>query len=307
MLIDEILHTAKGIKESFDGGATMKIKEFMAQGVVNFKETSEYTEIFNTRESFTGTKLLAEGETPPVAGAIEGYQVSLTAQRYGLAVEFTENDYQRAKDSTTMVEEILQSKRNALLVDSVNSLLVAGFGILNDAIAGATYLCPDGVALCGTHTWKSTGTTFVNKATVALSSAAVDSALEWAGAMVDAAGHPMPIDLDTIVVKKGSAAAVMAKKLFAVNIAPTAIADINIYEGAFKIVETPYITATNKKFWFMLDSKKGTPLYAGIYKMPAMNDPIKQNSESFRINATGYYKVGINNMPFMFYGSDGTT
>lgn len=279
----------------------------MKQGVVNFKETSEFTEIFNTRESFSGTKLLAEDEAPALAGGIEGYQISLTAQRYGLGVKFTETDYQRAKDNTTLVETIIESKRNILLIDVTNQLIQSGFGMLNDAFAGASYLAPDAAALCATHTWKTSGTTFSNAGTAALSTISVDAAIEWAGALVDAAGHPMPINLDTLIVKKGSPNAVMAKRLFANGIQATQINDINIYEGTVKIIETPYITSANKNFWFMLDSAFESPLYVGIYKMPSLNDPIKETSESVRINATGYYKVGINNMPFMVYGSNGTT
>jgi hypothetical protein len=116
----------------------------------------------------------------------------------------------------------------------------------------------------------------------------------------------MPIDFDTIVVKKGTENARQAKRMFAFKINPTKIADVNIYEGERTIIETPMILGANKNNWFSFDSKIELPLLVSILKFPSLNEPIKQNNEAVRSNVTGYFTAGITNMPFNFYGSDGT-
>jgi hypothetical protein len=117
----------------------------------------------------------------------------------------------------------------------------------------------------------------------------------------------MPLVFDTIVVKRGSAAAREAKKLFGMyGMKPVTIATINIYEGEYTLIETPYITTANKLNWFALAQNMENPLYVGLVKMPAMNAPIVQNNEAIRSNITGYYKVGIQNIPIAVYGSTGS-
>ena len=91
------------------------------------------------------------------------------------------------------------------------------------------------------------------------------------------------------------------------NIQPVAVNDINIYEGEFRIISTPYITTTNKSYWFMKDSSYDNPVKFGITEMPSMK-PVKiDDNEAYRSNVTGFWKKGIVNMPFNWYGSNGTT
>lgn len=304
--MDYSLHAVKGVKESFDLAAKASILEYKDSRIFNFEETQEWTEIFNATEGLTGAKELADAETPPTLEESEGYQVSLSNKRFGGAIEINETDRMKAGDSTTMIDKFIERQRNDLLTDNRNLFLTNIFQMLNDAFDGTYYLAPDGAALCGTHTYKSTGTTFDNGVTTVFGQDAIDELEEYGGAFVDAYGKPRPITFDTIIVKKGSDAEREAKKLFAFGITPSAVADINIYEGAYTIIATPYITTANKKFWFALASREKNPLYVGISKMPSMNEPIKQNNEAIRSNCTGYWKQGINCLPVGFYGSNGS-
>lgn len=303
--MDYAYHAVKGVKESFDLAAKGTIEQYKDSRLFTFEDTQEWTEIFNATEGLTGVKELGAAETPPILEEEEGYQVSLSNKRFGGAIEITETDKMKAGDSTVMIDKFIERQRNDLLVDAKNKFLTEIFTMYNDAFDGTYYLAPDGVALCGTHVYRSTSNTFENKGTAALDQDAVDDLEEYGGAFVDAQGKPRPISFDTIVVKKGSDAARMAKKLFAMNIQPTAVADINIYEGSYTIIETPYITSTNKAFWFALASGEKNPLYVGISKYPSMNAPITQNNEAVRSNVTGYWKQGINCLPIGFYGSTG--
>lgn len=305
MQVNYVNQALKGVKESFDNGAANDILKYRDSRIFDFETSSEFQEIFTSTEGLTGSKELAESETPPTLKLEDGYAVTLTDKRFGGAIEVTEVDRVRMKDSTTAVDKYITRQRNQLLLNNRHLFLSNVFALLNDAFAGATYLAPDGDPLCSTsHTWKSGGT-FSNKGTAALSEQAIDDLEALGGSFTDPAGVEMPLDFDTIIVKKGSSAAKMAKKLFAHHIAPTAVADINIYEGTKTIIETPYITSATA--WFAMDSRYPSPLYVGINEMPQLRDPIKQNNEAIRSNVTGFYKVGINNMPWSFYGSDGTT
>lgn len=309
MTSEYVLHAVKGVKKSFDNAAEASILEYKDARLFTFEDTREWTEIFNSTEALSGSKELSEAETPPTTTLDEGYQVSLSNKRFGGAIEITEQDIEKAGDSTVMIDKYIERKRNQLLVDIRNLFLTRIFAMYNEAFSSTSaYLAPDGVEICGTHSWNTDGAaTFSNAGTAAMSEEALEALEVYGGAFTDAKGRPMPITFDTLVVKKGSVTAKEAMKLCGVyGMKPTAVADINIYEGRYTIIETPYITTANKNYWFALASRLENPLYVGISKMPSMNEPIKQNNESVRSNATGFWKQGVTNLPFAIYGSNGT-
>jgi hypothetical protein len=311
MIYEYALERVKGIKESFDNAMAQAVDSYRDNRIIDIYPTTEVFEIFTSTEGMTGAKNLGISETPPVLDMNDGYSVLIDEKRFGGAIELQENEYRReANDATTKVNLVLIRKRNKLLIANKQLFLVEMFKFLNYAFATTFYAAPDGAALCGTHTWNTPGApTFANNGTAALSMTAVDNLEELAGAFVDSTNQPMPLDFDTLVVKKGSANARMAKKIFAEGISPIAVADINIYEGSKTIIETPYITSANKNYWFAIASKdpNGNPLKVGIGEYPTLREPIKQNNEAIRTNCTGFWKQGIVNMPYSFYGSNGTT
>jgi len=308
MLNEYTLANVKGVKKSFDMAAAADILKYKDSRLFTIEDTTEWTEIFNSTESMTGVTSLTELQAPAILTLEEGYTVTLANTRFGGAITITEDDMTRAKDSTVMIDKFISKKRDALLTEAQHYFLTQIFGLYNDAFDGGTFLAPDGVALCGTHVW-STGASygFTNAGTAILSEQAIADLEEYAGALTDASNKPMPQSFNTIVVKKGSVASRTAKQLFGMRgMVPTAIGDINIYEGEYTLIETPYITAAHKAFWFALaTSQFANPLYVGITKMPAMNTPVVALNNSITSNATGYFKVGITNMPINFYGSQG--
>ena len=301
------LQRVKGIKKSFDNAMANAIDQYRDNRIVDIYPTTEVFEIFTSTEGMTGAKELSNAETPPTLDLTDGYSVQIEEKRFGGAIELLENEYRREEnDTSTKVGVALIRKRNKLLIANKNLFLVEMFKLLNYAFVTTYYAAPDAAALAATHTWKS-GTTFANNGTAKFSSSAMDDLAEYGGAVVDSAGVPMPLDFDTIVVKKGSPNAREAIKLFAFGIKPTAVADINIYEGAMTIIETPYITTTNKNYWFAFASKdpNGNPLKIGIGEYPTLRDPIKQNNEAIRTNCTGFWKEGITNIPYSIFASTG--
>jgi len=302
------LSAVKDLKESFDNAQQLSMDQYMDSKLFDIYSTTEVFEVYTSTEGLTGSKLLGELETPPSLSLEEGYTVTIREKRFGGAVILPEQVYRRdGNDSTMKVDQFLMRQRDQLIKDNTNFLLVEMHKMYNEAFDNTSdYLAPDGVEICGSHTWNSGGT-FDNGVTAAFSEDEVDTALEYAGAFTDPSGKPMPLNFNTIVVKKGSAASRLAKRLFAMGISPVAVADINIYEGEFTIIETPYISAANKAYWFMLDSTLDNPLKVGIGEYPTLREPIKESNESIRTNVTGFWKQGCVNMSYSIYGSNGTT
>ncbi len=306
---DYALQAVKGIKKSFDNAVQNRLEKYMSQGFIKFYTTPEVSEIYTSTEGIDGTKELAETETPPSMALEDGYSVTIREKRFGGGLVIPEKVYRRdGMDATWKVDQFLKRQRNQALIDNVNLMLRNAHLMLNEAFdSTSVYLAPDSVEVCGSHTWAS-GATFDNAVTAALDSDAVDAAYDYAGRYTDPAGKPDPLDWTAIVVKKGSTASREAKRLFAKEITPTAVNDINIYEGALNVIETPYITYTNTNYWFMMDlNKYDSPLAVGIGDYPTMREPIPQENEAIRSNVTGFWKQGVINMPFQIYGSDGTS
>ena len=309
MQYEYALQRVKGIKKSFDNAMSDAINQYIDNRIVDIYPTTEVFEIFTSTEGMSGAKELSNAETPPTLELNDGYSVQIEEKRFGGAIELLENEYRREQnDSTLKVDIALKRKRNQLLISNKHLFVTEMFKFLNYAFASTYYAAPDAVALCGTHSWKTSGaTTWSNAGTAAFSDTAVDDVVEIGADFQDASGRPMPVTFDTIIVKKGSKNAREAKRLFASNISPVAVADINIYEGEFTIIETPYITSANKLYWFMMDSKSlnGNPLKIGIGEYPTLREPIPQNNEAIRTNCTGFWKQGIVNLPWNWFGSTG--
>jgi hypothetical protein len=305
---DYAIQAAKGIKEDFDNAAKNSLDQYKDNQVFNFYNTTEVFEVFTSTESMSGVKELANTETPPILNLEEGYAVTIEEKRFGGAIVLDEPTYRRNKiDSTWKVDSYLAKQSAGLARAATKKFLDDAFLMLNDAFDGTYYLAPDGKAfIADDHTWNSGGA-FNNETTAVLSETAIDDAWEVAGAFKDAAGIENPLNWTHIIVKKGSAAARTAKKLFAESISPVAVGDINLYQGELTVVETPFISSTNKNFWFLRDASMDNPLKVGIGIYPTMNEPIRLENEAIRVNATGFWKIGIVNMPFSWYGSNGTS
>lgn len=303
---DYAIQAVKGIKEVANNGVQESLLEYKDNRIFEFAQSSETFEIFTSTESLSGTTELGDAETPPLVTLDDGYSITVQEKRFGLGFTINEKTMRRDQgDSTLKIDQFIAENSKQVMTDAVNYFLTESFELLNDAFDGNSYLAPDGAPICGTHTWASGGT-FSNKGTAVLSESAIDDIEEIAGAFTDAGNKPMPLNLDIIIVKKGSAAERTARKLFAESISPVAVGDINLYEGEKTVVSTPYIKSANKLNWFLRDSRFKNPLRVKIGEMPTMREPIKLENEAVRVNVTGFFAVSCVNMPFSWYGSNGT-
>ena len=306
------LQAVKGIKYSFDNGMSSKLDLYVDNRVIDMYDTDEVFEIFTSTEGMTGAKELARRETAPLLSLEDGYSVQIQEKTFGGAIEVPFEDYKRWQtDSTLKVDAYLSRQRDALMSTNTKKFVDEAFMFFNYAFATTYYAAPDTKAFIATdHTWNTTGaSTFSNKLTKVLSQSAIEDLEEYGGAFTFSDGKEMPLDFDIIVVKKGSANEREARRLFAEKISPTAIGDINLYEGTKTIVAVPFITSANKNYWFAHASglPTGNSLRLGIGMKPSLQEPIRQNNEAIRTNCLGIWKQGIVNMPFDWIGSDGST
>lgn len=308
ILQNAALQAVKGIKKSFDNGIRYGLDMCMNAGHIKMTSTPEVTEIFTSTESVGGVDELGAEETPRSVSLQDGYSVSITEKRFGNAIVLPSNVYKRAgNDPTWKVDTYLERQRNKALLANQRKLITNAHLMFNEAFDSTSeYLAPDGVEVCGSHVWKS-GATFDNAVTDAFDQTAYDAAWEYAGAFADSEGHEMPLNWTCIVTKKGSAAHREAKKLFAEKISPTAVGDINIYQGELMVIETPFITTARKASWFLMDlSIEESPLEVRVGEYPTMCEPQVLENEAIRSNIEGFWKQGVTNMPYQIYGGDGT-
>lgn len=303
---DYAIQAVKGIKEDFDNAARESLDMYKDNQIFDFYTTDEVFEIYTSTESMSGVKELANSETPPILNLEEGYTVQISEKRFGGAIVLDEPTYRRNKiDSTMKVDSYLAKKSAGLLRANMKYFLDECFQMLNDGFTGAHYKAPDAANIFATHTWKS-GAQFTNGVTDVLSETSIDAAWEYAGAFTDAAGIENPLNWTHIIVKKGSANERIARKLFAENISPVAVGDINLYQGTLTIVSTPFITTANKNYWFLRDASYDNSLKVGVGEYPTMREPIRLENEAVRTNVTGFFKLGNVNMPFDWFGSTGS-
>ena len=296
----------KGLQEPFKLALQTNLEQYKANPFIKYYNTNEYAEIFSSLEGLTGSRSLGELETPDVVSLDQGYNITLTAGRNGVGMVVSQTTMVRVGDDTTKIDAYLMEQRNQLLKTVSKQVMDDAFYAYNHAFdTGSIINAPDGLELCATHTYNGGGT-FTNETTGALSETTIDTAWEYAGAFTDQSGKEMPLNWTAIMVKKGSAAAKKAIQMFASNINPTAVDDINIYAGMLKVVETPFISTTNKANFFLIDENiMDSPVVCGMVQTPTFQDPIKLENESIRSNIIGYWKTGINKMPLNVYGSTG--
>ena len=239
----------------------------------------------------------------PVSELEDGYAINFHAYRFGNAIVVNETMLTQALDSSMRIDAFLKEQTAAVLRDVKYKLLTTVFDVLNNGTTTDVASAPDSKAFFAVdHTWKTPGAaTFSNIITGAMSSGTMDDLEDYAGDFKDASGKEMPLDFDIIIVKKGSAAEREARRLFAEKIAPTKVADINLYEGTKTIVATPMISTANKARWYARSSNATTrnSLRLKVVTMPTMHAPeINGDNRSVKSGVTGYWNAQIVNLPF---------
>jgi hypothetical protein len=234
----------------------------------------------------------------------ESYSVVLVAKEMAGKYAVTQKEMNNVPDATTLFNKIIASRRMTLVSDTADFVERKAMEMMN--LGFTTQVAPDGVAIFGAHTYKSTGAAFDNSSTTAAGEAAFTELEAYAGDFKDANGKPIPFSPKTIIVKKGGTAAREFRKVMrgSADMQAATIGNVNIYNnGDYTLIESPYITSTTA--WFATDTRKDNALIVDFVKRPSLNPvQVRENLDRVTIQ-DGAFKFGCVYLPMYWYGSTG--
>ena len=303
--ISQYEHVAiNGLREVFDNITKLQIQEITKLGLFDIQNTVEDDEIWTSENSMEGPGELSDIGTPVLVSVEDGYQISSSKKRWGSGILIDERMRAQSQSKLKKLQAFLDRQRNKLLKTNKLKFLNEIHKLFNLGFSSET--SPDGEAIfSASHTWNdSNPATFDNLVIGALDSGVWDEIERRGGAFTDSQGNQMPINFDTIHVKKGGSAHREAKRLFLDKIVPVTTATINIYQGmSIKVVANPYITSDTA--YFATASMEDNPLKVNILKNIGLRPPKEDDNEGIRINCTGFYDYLCVNSPYAILGSVG--
>ena len=271
-------------------------------------DTDEYTEIFTSFQWFDNPTYIDEAEEIKQWKREEWYKTSIEAKEFAIANTITKKFRIKAKDDTTKLSKIANTNMETQLLSMNNFIETETHSMLNNAFT--TALAPDWNPIIWSHSWwPKTTATFNNQITwnLDLDTDAVDFLQAYAWNFEDAQGKKMPLNFDTLYLKKWGSAHIAAMKLFAPKwtIVPTTVWEINIYEWEFTIVATPYLTSSTAYFFY--DSSKMNPLFVNFNQRPSLEDrEVNAKNADWIYNAIWSFKFWVRDLPYAYLWSDGT-
>jgi hypothetical protein len=283
-------------REAMENSAFSKIFEV--------RNTNEYTTNITSTESMKRPTWLTESQEPVTNRLEKGFKVTLVAQKFGQKLVISEHAREKAKDNMEKLAEHIATEMETATIGTYDFMEQEAHRVLNFATTSTYYVSPDGQPMISAnHLWNSTGATWSNlMASAPLTASVVDAAAAYGGAFVDAEDKPLPLNFDTIVVKKGGAASRAAKKLFGIGTSnqymATTIGGVNIYFGEMTIIETPYLTNGNAYFFLDMSGKYGNPFLFDIVKAPTVADIIAESNGDYVYPYSAFIKIGIQKQPF---------
>jgi hypothetical protein len=306
---------SKNIKEMFDNQSREAMKNAAYSLVYDVSDTSEYTASYTSTEGGDLPAYFDEGEPLKNSSIGKGYKVTYDSAEFGHKMAITKKARLKVGDNTESIAKIADKQKNTLILQMKNFIELETRALLdyaNGSNAAYKILAPDLKPLySGTHTWKSTGTTFDNDlGTDAIDLAHAADIKTYAGAFTDSHGIPMPLNFDRIFVKLGGAASKQAKAIYASTTAQgqyqvTDLGNINIYAGDVKVIEVPRMSSGNDYF-YMADTSMlnvDNPLFVEFVQRPMAEGTFKENDNlTWEMPASCSFKFGIKNLPFNIIG-----
>lgn len=308
----------KETKELFDNSVEVQNNRQAYSLVVDAIDTTEINEKFVSTVRFANPSKTGEGQAVGASDSYTGFTTIISPlDKTTDSITYSFEYEQGKRDDTQKILQEYNADARSMMWGMYNDINVEFFGLLNDGFT--TTLAPDGELLFSTtHIFTAdlpaTGNNVFDNLlpAVAPSLDVIADVEQRAGAFKDVGGRPMPLNPRIILVKKGGKAYREFKKiLFPDRYSPIALTGangVNIYEGEYKLIETPYITS-NTAYYFMEDYNNSVlknPLYLAFHQRPTiygMDDYV--DTLTHKITYVSYYKVGVRNIPIGLYGSVG--
>lgn len=229
----------------------------------HLKQYADYlAKIYNVQSSKKAAEYnLGSGELGTLdEWTATGNQVSYEDINKGYKSTYTHKKYSKGfKVERELVEDDLynevQKKPRKLARSVYYTRQIHAASVFNNAF-NASYLGPDAKPLCSaSHPTgpNNTGTTYSNVATTALDATAVETDRVNSMGWKDDKGNMLVVNLDTLIVPRNlrKAALIVADSDKEPD---TSDNNVNVWKGALKVIEWPFLTDSNN--WFFADGER---------------------------------------------------
>ncbi len=308
MLANYPAHIDEKVKESFDQFSTEAMRNSAINVLFNVANSSDYSKGYSSVEGWDWVDYFGEGADLGDVDTQEGYNTVGVSEEFGWKIKTTYKEMLNEKDSDTLYSTIESKKIPVLVSNAANFIETESMKMFNNGFGGWA-LAPDGADIFGTHTYKSTWTTFTNRhATNIVAGSGALTALEaYAWNFKDASGAPMPVSPKTLLCKKGGSASVAFRQVLASNadLVATTVGNVNIYNnGDYTLIESPFVTSDTA--WGAFDSRQENPLSIDFIERPNLKERQTRENLTQVTPLAWSFRYGCFQLPTTWYGSDGS-
>lgn len=294
----------------------------------NFRTTQDYYEKDSSLSGLGEADFVDENAVIGSDVPVQGYDKTYTQNMVGVIVPFTYKMWKfgiKKRDVFNVAKELkasVERKKEKLCAErldngfeSISYTHVGSGGSRTIATAGG-----DGLgAFDDDHTREDGGTNMNNIVydgttyNLPLDYAGLKAAHRTASLMVDPRGNPRPANLDTLVVKRGSANYFKAMEILKA-IEKGKIPESNDNDGsgvpAFKIIQLDYLS--NAGYWYMFDSSRALTDVEGfqfVESQATTVDPVNivYKTKEIQTSVTSMFDLGHNDVTRSWVASKGTS
>ena len=294
----------------------------------NVEKTNDYYDKDSSLSGFGEAGRLAEGAVIASESPVQGFDKTYTQAFQGKMVQFTMQEWKFGIDMRKLqavVQDLrgsLARKRERLLTEYLEQSMAATTSYtVSDTNGNYTksVVGGDGVALINSaHTREDGGSSWSNvisDGTTSNMDFAADglrAAHRTASLIRDPKGNLMDVNLDTIIVRKGSPIAFDAMEINGAlkkNVKPTSADRDGAPFGAFNVIELPYLSTSSEAYWWMFDSSRQSfnmgPQYRESQDITLDKPEVDYKTKTIMVSSTMAFDYGHNDAR-NWVGSNGT-
>jgi len=308
------------LQEIFNDVASNKVSANIGFSVFNVFDTNRLTYDYQILHGISGIKKVAEGQDLPETTGEDGDSATWTQSYYGAIIAITKKMrkfdlYDQINSIVTSISEDAFDKVDQSLAD----VLSQGWSTTYTDVYGETVssVCPDGVALFGTHSNPVSSTTFSNIITDGTTTNPTLSrdALVYMRAhglkFKDPNGIVRPVNYDTLIISP-DLEDLAERIIYSSSIPGSANNDINPLKGKItKVIVWPRLATAGDgtsfvNQWFLAESSKlGETLKCLFAERPSLDAPEEvYENKNWKYSIDFYYTIG-RGYPAYIAGSQG--